>query len=186
MTTFYSVELMTVYEMKLMCKKMKLKRYSRLRKKDLKQFLKDHIDVEQREKQMKQLETDNIFCYPDILKEIYSYVDYDNTKTIRKEMIQKSFEKREKCIILLDKYKLLKSRIERKTFLRQNLYTSIWSLREELNRCIALRYSLDELKKQRKETLYIWLKTLKYKVVRKMLKKDMLLMVIKSYEEIIY
>ena len=59
MTTLYSVELMTVYEMRLMCKTMKLKRYSQLRKKDLKQFLKDHIDAQQREKQMEQLETDN-------------------------------------------------------------------------------------------------------------------------------
>ena len=112
------------------------------------------------------------------------YVDYDSTKTIRKEMIEHSAEEHKKRYILLNEYNSFRTRIERKNLLRQNQYTSVRALKEEMFRYSSLSYSLDELKKQKKETLYRWLKALKYKVVRTTLKKDMLSMVIKSYEEI--
>ena len=180
-----SISKMTVYELRCKCKKMKLKRYSKLRKKELIEFVKEHINKQKRDKEVEIInKEENIFCYPDILKEIYSYVDYDDTKEKRKKMIEKAEDRDKELKELFTEFFKLKGRNNQKNFLKKYNYTSRWGLKDDLMNNNTLRMSLEELETTIKDNLYRWLKVLRIKVTKKMKKKEMKELVIKNYNEI--
>ena len=80
-----SYAMMTVYQLRMECKRLKIRGYSKLRKKELRELVENHA----RKEQVKEIQKDeDIFCYPEILKEIYSYVDMDNTNEERKKLLK--------------------------------------------------------------------------------------------------
>lgn len=175
-----SLSTMTVYQLRMECKKLKIRRYSKLRKKELRELVENHY----RKQQVEKLEKDEtIFCYPEILKEIYSFVDFDNTDLQRKKLISNVPQKIEKLKNYLNEYSRKQVRCRRQ-YLISIGYGSFWSLKDDIIFNEYLTYSLEKLMTSKKEVLYKWLKGLQYKVTKKIRKKEMKDMVKKYYTEL--
>ena len=159
---------MTVYQLKLECKKLKIRGYSKLRKKGIRELLENHY----RKEEIKKYEKDeSIFCYPEILREIYSYVDLDKVDEERRKLIKNIPEKNKKLKKYIEIYYTKKAR-EKRPYLLTVGYGSLWSLKDDILFNEYLTYSLEKLMKSKKEILYRWLKGLQYKVTRKLKKKN--------------
>lgn len=182
MKTIKSISTMTVYELRMRCKEMKLKRYSHLRKNELIIL----IENEMRNKYYEGQKNDkSIFCYPEVLKEIYSYLDFDDIDKQRKERIEKS----EKNLEIYDKHlanvNKIKNNRKKRKYALENGFNSVWQIKQLLEEDIILSLEYKILIKSKKEVLYIWLKTLSYKVTRKVKKAEMRKLVEKYYKELI-
>lgn len=180
---------MKVFELKLKCKELGLRGYSRLRKKQLQNFVINHLKKKQEEEVKKQK---GLFCYPDIITKIYQFVDYDDTNKKRKDMIINS----QKEIIRLQKIQEDISEInmsarEQRLFFRNNNteFRGSYHLKELIFRNVILSRNLEELNNNKltlKNDLKIWIKTLKLPVggLSKLRKNQLLDIVNEKYEEI--
>lgn len=177
-----SLRTMTVYQLKLECKKMGIKRYSHLRKKELREL----VENEKRKKEMEIHKNDkNIFCYPEILKEIYSFVDMDNTDIKRIEKIKNAKKDLIKHKTHYEGINAIKCNRKKRQYVLKNGYTSAYHILDSYNYTLYLTYNLEILKKSKKEILYQWLRNLEYKVPRKTRKGEMKKLVEKYYNELL-
>lgn len=88
-----SLEMMTRKELVDFCKENKIKGYSKLKKIELIEYAKEYLGKTHIENLKKD---ESIFCYPDIIDEIYSFLKFeDNTKQKR---IEKIIKTREECL----------------------------------------------------------------------------------------
>lgn len=171
---------MTVYDLKMECKRLKIRGYSKLRKKELRELVENYT----RKEQVKTMETEEtIFCYPEILKTIYSYVDVDNTNEERKKLLQDPLSKQKILKKYLAEYNKKRVR-ERKGYLLSIGFRNKYDIVDRITQCEILSYEYEKLIKCNKSVLYIWLKGLEYKVTQKIKKKEMKEMVEKYYKEI--
>lgn len=183
-----SIRLMKVFDLKLKCKELGIKGYSRLRKKELQDFIIDYLKKKQENVIKKQK---GLFCYPDIITKIYEYVDYDDTNKKRKEIIINS----KKEILRLEKLKKeindlgMASRVMRLFYRNETEFHSIYDLNHQLYKNIVLNKSLEDLNNNKltlKNDLKIWIKALKLPIIRlnKLRKNTLLGIINEKYPEI--
>lgn len=183
-----SIRLMKVFDLKLKCKELGIKGYSRLRKKELQDFIIDYLKKKQENVIKKQK---GLFCYPDIITKIYEYVDYDDTNKKRKEIIINS----KKEILRLEKLKKeindlgMTSRVMRLFYRNETEFHSIYDLNHQLYKNIVLNKSLEDLNNNKltlKNDLKIWIKALKLPIIRlnKLRKNTLLGIINEKYPEI--
>lgn len=175
-----SYAMMTVYQLRMECKRLKIRGYSKLRKKELRELVENHA----RKEQVKEIQKDeDIFCYPEILKEIYSYVDMDNTNEERKKLLKNL----ESETLKLNRYREIYSKKklrEKRQYLNKIGLKNLWQLKNKIEQYGYMSYDLKLLMKSRKNILYLWLKGLEYKVKKDMKKKEMKELVEKYYKEL--
>jgi hypothetical protein len=169
------VDNFTRYQLKLKCESLGLKYKSKMKKQDLLEYVKKGI-LKKKEKEYKNVEKEeNIFCYPDVLKIIYSYVDFDPAYEERKNLIltsKKLYKKEESNGTEFPKDKWVK-------------YWNEWSDKsKKLYGLTILKLNLKELKQLPKYKLKIWLEHLGYKFKKSMYKYEYKNLVIREYNKI--
>ena len=188
MNNLTSIRLMKVFELKLKCKELKIKGYSRLRKRELQDFIINYLKKKQENEIKKQK---GLFCYPDIIQKIYEYVDYDDTNRKRKEVIINS----KKEILRLQKLKKgindlkMTPRATRLFYRNDTEFNGSYFLNNEIYKNKVLNKSLEELNNKKltlKNDLKVWIKTLKLPIkgLSKLRKNQLLDIVNEKYSEI--
>ena len=151
------VDYFTRYQMKLKCKSLGIKYPSKMKKNDLIQYLKTEINKQNKKFQKDLEKEENIFCYPDIIKEIYSFIDNDIVSRERKDILQSYKDK-------YDDY-------HKNNILYRDHYT------------ITIMVSnRDKIRKFSKYNLKLWLRTLKIKYKSKFLKRQLLDLVLYHFD----
>jgi hypothetical protein len=183
-----SIRLMKVFDLKIKCKQLGIKGYSRFRKRELQDFIIDYL----KKKQENEIKTQKgLFCYPDIISKIYEFVDYDDTNQKRKEVIINS----KKEILRLQKLKKgindlnMTPRATRLFYRNDSEFHSSYYLNAEIYKNIVLNKNLEELNNKKltlKNDLKTWIKTLKLPIkgLSKLRKNQLLDIVNEKYSEI--
>ena len=182
-----TISVMNVYQLKLKCKQLKIKGYSKLRKAELKRKIFNYYKEQQKEEIAKQK---GLFVYDDIISIIYQYVDVDDIHTKRKEMIFNSKRELKKIKnILYSEMKYIKRITSKKKYVRDNYpeYKSYYNMLKQFKSFKILNKSIITLnnKKTTKEELKIWLQTLKITVnggIGKKKKRELLYIVNENYD----
>lgn len=159
---------------------MKIRGYSKLRKANLIELVESH----KRKKQVAELEKEeSIFCYPEILREIYSFAIVDDTDLQR---VKKIKEAKNNLKIIDEQFKIYDTKSTRQK--RQYLISIGYGGREHIKDTKldleTLLLPLSVLMKSKKDIMYRWFRTLGYKVLRKTLKRDMKKLVEEYYTEL--
>jgi len=172
--------LMNKYQLIMECKKLKIKKYSKWNKKTLIQNLCDFTKKQQSNIIKNE---NNLFCYPEIIDTIYQYVNISSIDIYRTNIIQE-YNQQEllKYQELYDNLIILPIR-ERKYFLRNNGFLSKYSIIHKIRDIKIINMALSDIIKK-KENCYLWLSILKYTVSRKMLKSELIDLVINYYHEL--
>jgi len=166
-----TIEGMTVYQLKMKCKEFKIKNYSKLRKPDLIKLVKNADQERAKKEEITQIDDETIFCYPEILQEIYSYIEIDNTNETRKKLILESQEKAKFYNQMYWKYQRGNTNTKLKTLKECGITWDLnrpWKSHDEIfllyHGYFALTHTPSTFKRLRVEYLRCWLRILNYKV----------------------
>lgn len=176
-----NLNLLKVKELKIKCKELNIKKYSKLKKNELIILIENKI----KKKEIEQIQTENIFCYPDILNIIYEYININNLNEERKKIIKKAKEEHDIIFQYYWTYSHLKTIEEQKDYLKSINYNNINELedKEKLYRILKSDFE-NELLCSSKQVLYIWLTALQYKVKKNLCKSELIYLVEKYYFEL--
>lgn len=179
--TLNSVEFLTVFQLKMVCKNLKIRGYSGKRKSIVQNMIITYLKNKQ-EKEIQ--ETKGLFCYPEIIQTIYEYHNIDDVDYKRKNIIKNAKKEYERTKIIITKFANVPWR-ERNAELKKLKYRH-WNdiLNENYGLAILMR---TDFNKMLKRDLKIWLQTLGYKPkggLSKLRKNQLLNLVEKHVEEL--
>jgi len=157
-----SVEFLNVFQLKLLCKQLKIKGYSGKKKLWIQTRIRKHL-LDQQEKEIQ--ETKGLFCYPEIIQTIYEYHSVDDVDLKRLDLIKNAkteiIKIKEFLQLLKNKPENLYGRTEIKYLCREKNYRNICHVKENYEKYNLLIRT--DFHKFLKEDLKKWLKTLHYK-----------------------
>jgi nitrogenase subunit NifH len=177
-----SVEFLTVYNLKLLCKKLGIKGYSGKRKLWIQTTIRNHL-TKQQEKEM--IKVKGLFCYPEIIQTIYQYHTVDDVDLKRIDMMKTAKKDMKKVSEFLELLEDTPMR-SRKYLCRENNYRNMWHVKDIL--CQYEVLTRTDFKKFLKKDLKRWLQALHYKPkggLCKLRKKQLYDLVIKENDILI-
>lgn len=178
---YNSVEFKTVFQLKLMCKELGIKRYSGKRKLWIQNKIKTHLNKQQQTEVQK---AKGLFCYPEIIQTIYQYHTVDDVDLKRKNILDNAKKEYERTKKLIEQVGSLNRRVQNKVLKKYN-YRNFKHLTYESYDFWIL--SRKDFNKMYVRELKIWLKRLGYKPkggISKLRKKQLYEMVVKYNEEL--
>jgi hypothetical protein len=178
---YNSVEFKTVFQLKLMCKELGIKRYSGKRKLWIQNKIKTHLNKQQQTEVQK---AKGLFCYPEIIQTIYQYHTVDDVDLKRKNILDNAKKEYERTKKLIKDFESCPRRVKNKELKKYN-YINWYHLVDE-NRNFWTLHRKD-FNKMLKNELKMWLKKLGYKPkggISKLRKKQLYEMVVKYNEEL--
>lgn len=175
-------EVMNRFELVLECKKLKIKGYSKMKKKELiknlKKIYNDSLQTHYKKEE-------SLFFYPDIITEIFSYIELNSIDEYRKKLIKNAPRELKKANTVYDKIKVMTNYRKIRRYVEQNNYISQWDVSNKLNINRILVKTEKELSHSVKNEKYIWLKTLKYKVKRSMRNGELMTMIHDAFKDLV-
>jgi hypothetical protein len=176
---YNSVEFKTVFQLKLMCKELGIRRYSGKRKLWIQNRIKKHLNQKQ-EKEMKKVK--GLFCYPEIIQVIYQYHTVDDVDLKRKNLLKNSHKEYLKTKKLIEDYGHLKTR-PRRVEIKKHNFRNWYDLLDQNEAFYVL--ARQDFDKMLKKHLKLWLKTLGYKPKGGLskLRKGQLLSLLRKHNE---
>jgi len=173
-------EMMNRYELVMECKKLKIRKYSKMKKKELIKVVKKGYNNSM---QTHYKNEDSLFFYPDIIGKIFSYIDNNTIEDYRKKLLKEAPTKFKKALTVYNKtIGMLYS--QEKLYIRQNNYTSRRDLEDKLEMYSILKMEQQQLTLQKKNYIYLWLKYMKYNVTRKMTKTHLINLLNEAFKEL--
>ena len=174
------IEMMTRYDLIMQCKKLKIRGYSKMKKKEIIKVVRKVYN----ESMQKHYKNENsLFFYPDIIGNIFSYIESNTVEDYRKKLIKEAPKKYKKANTVYKK-SLDMHFSEKKIYFRQNNYTSRSDLEEKLKMYSILQMEQQQLTWQRKENIYLWLKYMKYNATRRLRKDQLIELVNLAFKEL--
>jgi hypothetical protein len=191
---FYNLK--TVVQLKMECRTLGIKGFSKFKKADLIKFLiskKEDIDQERKIEIQNNLEQeDSIYSFPGIIDMIHSYAKSDENLEKRKEIVNFYKAQYDRSIICFETCRLQNiSSYDKKIMLLDNgftarkyhlFYDGFYHLRNDLYMSKTFTYDKETLLTKNKTILMDWAKKLNFKVSQKMKKSQIVEIVMREYD----
>lgn len=174
------IEMMTRYNLIMECKKLKIKGYSKMKKKEIVKIVKK---IYNNSMQTHYKNENSLFFYPDIIGQIFSYIESNSVEDYRKKLIKDAPTQYKKANTVYNNCALMFFN-QKKQYIRQNNYIDQQDLFNKLEMYSVLILTHTQLLKGKKNNIYLWLKTMKYNVTRNMTKQVLINHLNEAFKEL--